>query len=174
MNDEKKKKSMWATICERAGMEADEIPEEDPPTHIPMTILFAWHPTRDNPNDANPNCQLPHATKPTVFQVGQPCPLKTSFVILAIFEDDFTVRVYGLPINHSQKEEENIPLRWTLTRTTTTMSVAHFPDPNTFFDAVAAEIQASEAELEEVVDPDEPPPPPLPVPGGPGAGSAEA
>src|SRR5574341_415028 len=111
-------KDLWGTICERAGIER-EPDESGPPTHIPMTILFAWHPTRDEPNDRNPACALPHATKPTVFQVGAPVPLKPTFLALAIFEDDFTVRVYALPKEKQQKAEDNIPLRWTLTRTTT-------------------------------------------------------
>jgi hypothetical protein len=152
-------KDLWGTICERAGIER-EPGEQGPPTHIPMTILFAWHPTRDNPNDANPACALPHATKPTVFQVGAPVPLKPLFLVLAIFDDgDSTIRVYALPKEKQAKPEDNIPLRWTLTRTTTTMSVAHFPDPNTFLDTIAAELIAAEAELEDVDDPEDPPAP---------------
>jgi hypothetical protein len=150
-------KDIWTTICERAGIERDDD-EVGPPTSIPMTILFAWHPTKDSPNDSNPACMLPHATKPTVFQVGAPIPLKPTFLAFAIFEDGETVRVYGLPKEKSQKNEENIPLRWTLTRTTTTMGVAHFPDPNTFLDAIAAELILAEEELAEVIDPDDPEP----------------
>lgn len=157
-------KDIWTNICARAGIERDKD-EVGPPTHIPMTILFAWIPTKDSPNDANPACNAPHATKPTIFQVGAPVPLKSTFLTLAIFEDEFTVRVYGLPKEKSTKEEENIPLRWTLTRAKPTMGVAHFPDPNTFLDAIAAELIEAEGELEQVVDPDDPEPAAPPAPG---------
>jgi hypothetical protein len=176
-------RNIWGEICRRAGIEfADpndpksegRDPEDTgPPTHIGMAILFAWHPTKDDPNNINPACSLPHATRPTVFQVGKPVPLKPTFQVLAIFDDGIspTVRVYAMhscmvdpKVQRPEKIEEIIPLRWTLTRTTTTMSCAHFPDPETFFDTIAAEIIAAEEELEDVLDPDEGPPPPLPVP----------
>jgi len=168
------KKDIWDLICERAGYELEEdeqgnpIPRPPgPPTHIPMTIVFAWHPTKDDPNNINPQCSLPHATRPTIFKVGKPVPSAlsaVSFLVLAIFEDDFTIRVYALPEIKSEKEADNIPLRWTLTRTTTTMSCAHFPDPKTFVEAVAAELLLAEEELSDLPpdgdeEPEDLPPP---------------
>lgn len=141
---EQQQKDIWTVICERAGIER-EPGEVGPPTHLPMGSVFAWFSTTDS-------------AKPTAFQTGKPSPLKASFLVIAIFQEEHAVRVYGLPEKQG-KPEESIPLRWTLTKTAPTMFVEQFADPNTFIDAIAAELIACEAEFEELepneLDPEE-------------------
>lgn len=136
-------KDMWGAICERAGIER-EPDDVGPPTHLPMGSVFAWFSTTDS-------------AKPTAFQVGKPSPLKTTFVVVAIFQEEHVVRIYGLP-EKPGKPEDNIPLRWTLTKTAPTMFVEQFADPNTFVDAIAAELIACEIEFEDLEDGPEPQP----------------
>jgi len=138
-------KDLWTTICERATGEDREKDVQGYPSHIPQTTAFAWFPSSD------PN-------KPTVFEVGKQNPLssKVTYLVAAIFRDEIEVRVYGLPEKKSDKPEEMAPKRWVLSKTSATMSVDVFIDPEALLDAMAAEIILYEQEFDDLPGEEEP------------------
>lgn len=133
-------KDLWTSICERAGIERDEE-AVGYPAHIAQTFAFAWLPSVDQ-------------SKPTVFEVGKSCPLssKVTYLVAAIFRDESEVRVYGLPESKSDKPEDMAPKRWVLSKTSPTMTVDRFIDPEAFLDCLAAEVLLYEAELEDLLE----------------------